>query len=440
MSGVRGAFASSGLTGVVLSALLAATPVAAQTPYAPAPAPEPGYSVCPGGLCQPEALNGLFEALAATEAGTRDEPVRILQIGDSHTAGDRITGKLRADLQRRFGAGGRGGLPAGAPHDGYAPYQVQMEARGWAVERAPLRAAASGRTEAFGPGAVRALAVPGAELTLRFEPGAEAGRVGVCGWPRGPGEGLSIDVGDGEPWPVDLNGSDDNGPACYRMDLTRPAAVVTLRGVGRGVVLDTIWTERLERGVVVSSLGLTGATLADLASRDETMMQAAVGFLPPSLIVLAFGTNEGFDDSLDPAAYERLLRAQIDRLRRTAPFDASILIVGAPDALRSGAAGGCSADGLRAPPPSLALVRDVQRRVAADMGVAFWDWHGRMGGDCSADRLALMAEPYMRGDRVHFTSTGADWIGGVLAGDLLAAYEAWKAGRPAAAPAEGSAG
>ena len=63
------------------------------------------------------------------------------------------------------------------------------------------------------------------------------------------------------------------------------------------------------------------------------------------------------------------------------------------------------------------------------MGVAFWDWHGRMGGDCSADRLALRAEPLMRGDRVHFTSAGADWIGGVLAGDLLAAYDAWKAGR-----------
>ena len=42
-----------------------------------------------------------------------------------------------------------------------------------------------------------------------------------------------------------------------------------------------------------------------------------------------------------------------------------------------------------------------------------------------------MADPYVRGDRVHFTSAGADWIGGVLAEDLLAAYEAWKAARAA---------
>lgn len=408
---------------------LAGVAAAQEVPYAPPDLPPPGEAVCDGGICQPEALTGLFEALAATEAGERDEPVRVLQLGDSHTAGDRITGKLRADLQRRFGAGGRGVLPAGAPHDGYAPFQVQMEAQRWAVDRAPLSAVAGEGAAAFGPGAVRARAVPGAELTLRLEPGAEAGRVAACGWPLGPGEGLVIDVGDEAPWPVDLNGSEDDGPSCARIDLSGPTSVVTFRGVGRGAILDTVWTERPGPGVTVSSLGLTGASLADLAARDERMMDMAIGFLAPSLVVLAYGTNEGFDPVLDPVAYERLLRAEVERMRRLAPWEASLMILGAPDALRSGVEGGCSADGQRAPPPTLAMVRDVQRRVAADLGVAFWDWHGRMGGDCSADRLALRAEPLMRGDRVHFTNAGADWIGGVLADDLLAAYEAWKAGR-----------
>ena len=35
----------------------------------------------------------------------------------------------------------------------------------------------------------------------------------------------------------------------------------------------------------------------------------------------------------------------------------------------------------------------------------------------------------MRGDRVHFTSVGSDWIGSLLHADLMAAYEVWKAGR-----------
>jgi lysophospholipase L1-like esterase len=181
-------------------------------------------------------------------------------------------------------------------------------------------------------------------------------------------------------------------------------------------------------GVELSNLGVVGATLRDLASRDQALMARELAAWRPALIVLAFGTNEGFDDRLDPEAYEALLRGQITRLRRLAP-EASLMIVGAPDALRSGVTNGCSADGLRSSPPSLALVRDVQRRVSADMGVAFWDWHGRMGGDCSADRLATRGEPLMLRDRVHFSSAGADWIGGMLHADLMTAYEAWSARR-----------
>jgi lysophospholipase L1-like esterase len=275
---------------VIAAGLWAAATVAAaqEVPYLSLERLTPGVSVCPEGLCQPTALAGFFQALAETEAGRRTTPVRVVQFGDSHTAGGRVTGRVRAQLQARFG---------------YA-------------------AAAN---------------VPGLALT-------ELGVVGAT-------------LRDFEAWP-------------------EPA-------------------------------GLTGA----------------------DLVILAFGVNDGFEDGLDPEAYEALLRTQLWRLRGPGR---SLLILGAPDAQRSGAAGGCSADGLRAPPPSLAVVRDVQRRVAADMGVAFWDWHGRMGGDCSADRLALRGEPYMRGDRVHFTSAGAEWIGGVLGDDLLAAYDAWTAGRGAA--------
>ncbi|RZJ82863.1 MAG: hypothetical protein EON88_29695, partial [Brevundimonas sp.] len=205
-----------------------------------------------------------------------------------------------------------------------------------------------------------------------------------------------------------------------------PTRSVRMLARGDGAVIDSVRLDGAARGVMVSNLGRVGASLRDLAARDEATAAAELAAWRPDLIVLAFGVNEGFDDGLDGAAYETLLRGQVARLRRLAP-GASLMLLGAPDALRGGTAGGCSADGLRAPPPKLAVVRDMQRRVAADLGVAFWDWHGRMGGDCSSDRLALRAEPLMRGDRVHFTSAGADWIGGVLSGDLTGAYDRWKA-------------
>jgi lysophospholipase L1-like esterase len=189
-----------------------------------------------------------------------------------------------------------------------------------------------------------------------------------------------------------------------------------------------------QSGVLLFEFGRVGATLRDMRTWRDVEVSGGPAHRAADLVILAFGTNEGFEDALDAVAYEALLRSQIDRLRRLTP-GSSLLILGAPDALRNGIANGCSADGRRAPPPSLALVRDVQRRVAAELGVALWDWHGRMGGDCSADRLATLFEPYVRGDRVHFTSAGADWIGGVLAGDLLAAYDAWKAAQHSDDPA-----
>ena len=409
--------------GALIAILLSAAPVAAQTAYVATPPLEPGAGVCPGGLCQPEALAGVFEALAATEAGTRERPVHILQIGDSHTAGDRITGKLRADLQQRFGRAGRGVMPPGVPYDGYAPYQVVVAQRGWVMENAPLQPPAGAPTPRTGLSGVRATGTRDAVMGFDLEPGGEATAVGVCGRPGADRRGVSIEAG-GVGRELDLGDGGDE--VCRELVLPGPMRSVRVTALGAGAVIDSVRLDGARRGVVVSNLGRVGASLRDLAARDEGTVTAEMAAWRPDLIAIAFGTNDGFDDGLDVTAYETLLRGQIARWRRLAP-GASLMILGAPDAERSGATNGCSADGLRAPPPNLAVVRDVQRRVAADLGVAFWDWHGRMGGDCSADRLALRAEPLMRGDRVHFTSAGADWIGGILTGDLMAAYDRWKA-------------
>ncbi len=413
-----------------MAVLAAAGPSRAQTPYLPVdPPPEPGQSVCPDGLCQAGALEGLFEALAATETDTRGRPVHILQIGDSHTAGDRITGKLRGVMQARFGQSGRGVLPPGTPYAGYAPLLVQVAGAGWITEAASLQPPAGAPKPRVGLAGMRSTGTEGALLGFDLDPGAEATAVGVCGRARGPGEGLSVEaagLGRG----LDFNGTAPDQEVCRELTLSRPAASVRLVSLERGVVMDSVLLTGARRGVMVSNLGVVGASLRDLGSRDEAIVAAELAYWRPTLIVLAYGTNEGFDDRLDAGAYETLLRGQLGRMRRLAPA-ASLMIIGAPDALRNGVQDGCSADGRRTPPPSLAVVRDVQRRVAADMGVAFWDWHGRMGGDCSSDRLAMRTEPLMRGDRVHFTSVGGDWIGGVLADDLLRAFAVWKAARTA---------
>ncbi|WAC59103.1 GDSL-type esterase/lipase family protein [Brevundimonas sp. SL130] len=395
-----------------------------EVPYVPMPAPAAGASVCPEGICGVEALEGVFEALAATEAGERDRPVHILQIGDSHTAGDRITGALRARLQARFGAGGRGVLPPGVPYAGYGPMQVEVTARDWPIAVAPLTAPDGAATLRAGLSGARSDVGPGAVLTLTAEPGAAFDVVGLCG-DGGPQAGRIRVTTPEETVEPDFHAMEAK-PLCRTWRLAAPTQTVTLRPTG-SVALHDVWIERSGPGVVMSSLGVVGAKLRDLAARDQAVVAVELEAWRPSLIILAFGVNDGFE-GVEPEAYAGLLRGQIERLRRLAP-EASLLILAAPEGLKSGMAGGCGADGSRAAPASLAVVRDVQRRVAGETGVAFWDWYGRMGGDCSAERLATMPEPYMRPDRVHFTSIGAEWIGGVLSDDLMRAYDRWTAAK-----------
>jgi len=404
------------LAGSLFAAFLASA-ATAQVPWRQTDTLAPGVSVCPGGLCQPEALTGVFAALSRAEAGRSSAPVHILQIGDSHTAGDRITGRLRAAMQARFGDGGRGVMPPGVPYQGYAPLQVEVTASGWGVTLAPLAGSAGYVRAGVGLSGVQAVTVqPGSTLILRPESDLLSFlRIGVCG--DGPGR-LQVTTDD-ETWTVAFDTD-----SCPSLTAARNTRQIELRALDGTLMLHDVRLTRQAAGVELSSLGVVGATLRDLAARDTWVVARELEAWRPALIVLAFGTNEGFDDGLDPQAYEALLRGQISRLRRMVPTT-SLMILGAPDALRNGVANGCSADGGRAPPPLLAVVRDVQRRVAADMGVAFWDWHGRMGGDCSADRLATRGEPFMLRDRVHFNAVGSDWIGGMLNADLMSAYEAW---------------
>lgn len=175
----------------------------------------------------------------------------------------------------------------------------------------------------------------------------------------------------------------------------------------------------LGRPVELSTSARVGATLSELSSRTPLLEPGAPA---PDLVVIAYGTNEGFDDGLDLGALEDRLRGEIARAKADAP-SAAILILGAPEAMRGEGGGTCPDDpeGRWREPGLLPLVRDVQHRVAAETGVAFWDWRGRMGGACSAHRLTLGPEPLMRGDHVHFNEAGADWLGGLLAADILSA-------------------
>ena len=101
------------------------------------PVPVPVEPVVSGAAAIENAdqLAGFFAHLQGLEQGAAGETVRALQFGDSHTAADMFTGRMRSLLQVHFGNGGAGFTFAGHPFAGYRILGTsRSESSGWVAE------------------------------------------------------------------------------------------------------------------------------------------------------------------------------------------------------------------------------------------------------------------------------------------------------------------
>lgn len=390
---------------------------------AAAQAPDPVR--CHATLCYGESLAPFLARLRATrhESG---QPVHIIQIGDSHTAGDMITNGWRARLQARYGAGGRGVLAAGRPYSGYLTWGVTAsQSAGWSVN-----ATFGGRYRDGGPplgisGFTQTANAPGQTLAISADsPEQYFDRVTVCAVAQPGGGTFVLRLGSAEQrWSLD---SPRRRPACRNMDSDGAVASASITTENEGTVTVTSFgTFRRRGGVILSNLGVVGAQLSHFGRTDDEVVRAELAAYRPDLIVLAFGTNEGFSPAGSADGFEAALRAQIARIRRLAGANVPILLLGAPDA-------GTRQPGIANPslacgegwyePRLLGQVRERQMLVARQMRVGFWNWAAAMGGRCASHQWRLAEQ--MRGDHVHFTRSGGDRIGGMIDADVARAAAA----------------
>ena len=439
---------------------------------------------CTQALCGADALSPYFAALNQARAGGTAHTVHILQIGDSHSAGDSISGAWRATLQARYGSGGRGILPPGTPFNGFLPHGVHVDqSAGWTTVNTFRSDAAF--DQAFGISGFRlTAATEGAQLTLTAEPGESFRRLTVCA-EAAPGAGAYVVTLGVISARVVLD-SPTRRIDCESVTASEAQTQAQLTTQGGPVTLTSWGSFSDDGGIAVSNLGVVSTELRHFAHTDDQAVREELRAYRPDLIVLEFGTNDGFVGHFSAAEFESRLREQIARLKRLSG-GAPILVLGAPDAetkrpdLRHNddAYGPSPSGGQLSPlasdipdasppesqgespdeailaneadraeqaslaaaretvapsaawysPPALAQVRAIQRRVALQSGVAFWDWGGRMGGPGSADRWASRVPPLTRGDHVHTTTAGGAVVATMLQSDLDAAYAAWQAQR-----------
>jgi lysophospholipase L1-like esterase len=368
-----------------------------------APPPKPALKSIRG-VENAAALDRFFRSLATVKR--RIEPVRIMHFGDSHTAADILTAQIRNQFQRDFGDGGAGYMvprnPMSTPRRGV----VSGATSGWTID------GIGGRVEANGIYGLAGIGLSTTQANERawLETNCNHFEVYYLRQPGGGTIDILIDGTSVLEQPLSL-ASDAPLPDYYTFDTPADRMHrIEVRTVtpGKTRILGIV-TEHIAPGVSYDVLGINGARAKRLVSWNDTAFVDNIVQRKPDLIIVAYGTNEVTDDDWTIESYQRMFSAILRRFRRAAP-QASILVYGPPDR------GDVALAGSKMP----AMIA-AQRRAAMEVGAAFWDSYGAMGGGGSMDAWASMG--LGQGDRVHLTKEGYVRMGSMFYEDINAAYK-----------------
>ncbi len=421
------------------------TAVADSGPASPRPEPAPRFVEA---AIEPPAqsLQKFYAALASLAAGQRKEPVTILHIGDDHVAADHLTSALRAQFQSRFGDAGRGMLPPGVfPASG-----IKFDRGGtWS-----LRSSAQGDPGLYGLTGLRMeTANKDAWVRLTHQRGPFDWLEVTFG--TGPGFGTAVVAIDGEP---NLIPTASSKPERTIIRVSSPAREAVIRPRGDGPIALLSFAVGHDRpGIRYVNLGVPGATAATPGKWNLDFLAADLERLRPDLVILGYGTREGFTDKLDLRAYEVRASVLVQQLKELAP-QASFFVIGPPDGARlpafAAGRGGLACRALGEEeinryrrmmkkederlmrwhaPPNLDAVRDRLRTVASAHGAYFWDWSRMMGGSCSVHAWAHAKPPLASADHVMLTERGAERSARALFIELMNGFETYKLTAGAAA-------
>ncbi|GAB4132602.1 MAG: hypothetical protein Fur0015_06060 [Ignavibacteriales bacterium] len=152
-------------------------------------------------------------------------------------------------------------------------------------------------------------------------------------------------------------------------------------------------------GVYVDNFPIRGNSGVSLQDISEVIYKNFNEELNYKLIVLNFGVNAL---GVNPLWYEKQMGKVIERIKKLFP-QTSILIVSTADrAIKKGS-------GFQTDEKIIELI-DVQRKIAINSKVAFWNMYEAMGGKNSMVKWVDNSPSYGLKDYVHFTSLGGKRI------------------------------
>lgn len=309
---------------------------------------------------------------------------RILQLGDSHIAGAYFTDTLRQELQQKWGNAGIGWVYP-MPVSGQRMPSVDYSGSQWQIINMRRD------TAPFPLGGILARSKSKQSLVLNPKDTGEQ-QITIAMRPIFADSPLKIsDARQKNTFAYSLHG---NNWQYFTLNALPPiriqAADNALWEVG------AINFENRKSGVIVSALGLNGTQLGHWSKWRKDWENDLVE-TQADLVILAYGTNEAFNEQINIAQTKKMWQDNINRIRQTLP-DAAILIVGAPESL-------INKDGVCGTRPKrLNEIQKMQQQLAQENRLLYWSWQNAMGGECSMNRW--INNKLAQNDGVHFSPQG----------------------------------
>jgi len=356
-------------------------------------------------------LAAVWRRLRLVETRVAKEPFRIMQLGDSHTAGDWFTHELRRVLQARFGDGGPGWLPPGRLPGQRSSQALLANDPGWRV-----RVSRDGADGFPLGGAYGQAEAPSAGFSLDLRSNGTGGLWKLSLLLSGPaGSGVVVSGANGEA----ARFSTTAAVSEWRLQTAflDDVAQLRVRAVDEKALVGGVVLERPATGVVLDGIGLNGAKASLVRAWQSGEAAVQLRTRAPAIVILAFGTNEMVEPDLDADRYLDELQETV-RWFRTALPQAALVIVAPPDVAAPGVKSACPPE-----PRWGTVVRTVLRKVAREGRTLYWDWQFAMGGRCAIRRWAGATPPWANGDLVHLTEPGYAASAAQLAGELIALYD-----------------
>ncbi len=342
--------------------------------------------------------SGMNVFLSALDS-SKNKIVRIAWFGDSYVEGDILLDPLRDTLQTIFGGSGVGFVPITSEVAGFRQTIIHSF-NNWKTY-----AIVGERDKEHPLGPAGYTAVPESGNTVSYIPEK---RNRLNAFPN-----AKLFYGYSDSLLVTANGqeiSTGSVNSIHQKNLGTNLSSLKLSVTGKGDLYGV--TFESQNGICLDNFSMRGNSGIGLNYVTEKLYRDFDSIHPYDLIVLSYGLNVANEKSKNYDWYVRSMKPTIAMIKRAFP-NSSILVIGCSDRADK-------IDGELQTMPSVKRLVDVQRKMAADNEVCFWNLFEAMGGDSTMVNWASIPKrPLANKDYTHLTFHGGKKVADIFLKTIL---------------------